>query len=613
MSRFDDSGDEPWVEHGDRFFNSYNEKLEATLLPEGTVAKSINKRFRDGVARPRKGSVIQGGNASQWNPAINPTIQGSGYFNDPTTGTEYIAIAIQNVSIPALPVTEFYLYNIAADSWQALPPFQVFNATGGVWISQAFDKLIFLPTWATAGTGAHQWTNIIVWDGTTLEWAQWNGVPTNDVIPPSRWGVPVSNRMVYWGTWFGGTANHYTQSGYKGDHLVISNIEDYANADFVNADFRINTGEADHIHTIIPYSYDTIIIFMHKSIHLLANFSAAQIAGQTPFSSATQELLTAYVGCGSIRSPIQVGQEVYFMSEGVGVMRLSEVLEKRLMARTLPVSDDIQPVIDRINWMYQDTIVSAAQDNYVFFAVPLDTSEVANAILVYNTTTSKWESVDELNIQWQDSLGHVNQFHIDNIVAAHVADTRRLFAIQNTPPMIFRLYEGTMDQVPGPIGSNGANIVDPQIWNPVADELETRDYGFVDQAGPNSYRRFERGTASFEPSAGTLTLITAMMDNGSMRVLGQDVNQPRLRAPIKRIDRSMSLNIQSPSGCNIIATSVESREIHRNAMVVGQPTARGILWFEGDVDPTTIPGGIPPAEINDLYLNEITGDVWVLQ
>jgi hypothetical protein len=271
-------------------------------------------------------------------------------------------------------------------------------------------------------------------------------------------------------------------------------------------------------------------------------------------------------------------------------------------------------VIDRINWPFQDTIVSAAQDNYLFWFVPLDSSPVPNAALVYNTTTSKWESVDEWHVIWEDGNGVTQYFCVNNVIQAHIADIRRLFAVQNVPPMVWRLYEGTQDQVPGPnIPISGPTVV-PPIFSPIADQIETRDYGFVDQAGPNSYRRFERGSVGFEPMEGTLTVVTAMMDNGTTRVMGQDINQPRLRAPIKKIDRSVSLKVESPSGCNVIATSVESREIKRNSMLVSLPVERGILWFEGTyADPNTIAGGIPPAIVNDLYLNEITGDVWVLQ
>jgi hypothetical protein len=302
------------------------------------------------------------------------------------------------------------------------------------------------------------------------------------------------------------------------------------------------------------------------------------------------------------------------MSEGVGVMRLSEVLEQRLMSRTLPVSDDIQPVIDRINWPSQDRIVSAAQDNYLFFAVPLDGSTVNNAILVYNTTTAKWESVDEFPITSNVTGAPA---HFENIIAAHIADVRRLIGVQTQPPMLWLMYEGNQDQIgwDNPQFSNGfptGNWGNP-TYQPITDEMETRDYGLVDQAGPNSYRRFERGSVGFDAPAGTNVKITAKMANGITRDFPAVLGKTRIRFPIKKIDRTMSLDItcnsSSSEDCNVVATSVESREIYRNAKTTPQ---RVNWWFRGIGDPNLIAGGIPPALPDDLYLDMATGDVWEL-
>lgn len=480
MSRWNDQLDDPWTEDGDRFFIGYNEKLNRINLPEGIVAKSRNKRFTDGTARPRSGTIMPAGNFYWYRSDNSIKFIGSAVYRNPNGAERLILVP----SSPIYGTQGISSYDVENNNYLTigLPPGMTFQPNWEIQFAQGFDKLIVLITgWTNEPpTSGHHVTNGMFWDGNestrVLQPFELSPDPELQIIPPSRWAWPVSNRIAYVGNFLPPQADPpFSMSGPVYDHVLLSDILDYANMDPIGGDFKINAGEGDHVHTILPYAYDTLIIFMHRSIHMLSNFSL-------DFSLAILEVLTSYMGCGSIRSPIQVGQEVYFMVERLGVFRLTEILERRLMARPLPISDDIQPVIDRINWPYQNKIVSAAEDNYLFFAVPLDQSTVANVILVLNTTTSKWETIDEFDIP---------NFAIDNILSVHFGGVRRLVAVQNGPPaLIYLLYEGTQDQTLFDVHSPRYTHID--------DMIETRGYGLKPDSGIAGFRNFRRGSIVIE-------------------------------------------------------------------------------------------------------------------
>jgi hypothetical protein len=57
---------------------------------------------------------------------------------------------------------------------------------------------------------------------------------------------------------------------------------------------------------------------------------------------------------------------------------------------TEPLSRNIGPLIDRVNWQYAYKISLGYWDNRLFVAVPMDNSVVCNTILVYNFVTQQW-------------------------------------------------------------------------------------------------------------------------------------------------------------------------------------------------------------------------------
>lgn len=653
MGRFSSYGklDSPWSEEGDRYFIGYNSKLHPSQLPEGIVAKSVNKRFRNAKAAPRGGTIMVPGNTHWFSQSGQTKFTGSFVFNNPSALERLIVvpeptqgISQGTVGIAAYDVNTDNYLTIATPNSEIIPP----DTT--VWFAQGFDKLIAMVAGMIHGnqnpgnSNPPSFTNVMTWDGNEAlnggRVFKWLELPENTelaIIPPCLWAWPVSDRIAYvpimfWdGTYLANGYPHW--QGNRGDCLILSDTLDYGAYDPVLGNFRINSGQADRIVSVIPYAYDTLVIGMTRSIHLLSNFSV-------DFNLATQEVLTNYVGICGIRAWIQIGQEIHFMSEKRGVFKLTEVLEKRLMAHPLPISDQIQTDIDRINWAKATANIHSTvaeeiiglisvetEDNYVYWAVPLDGSSVCNALLVYNTTTSQWETIDQFDIP---------NFRIDNLLAVHIGGVRRVVAIQNGPPaIVYLLNEGTVDQTLW-------DVINPAFTD-IADMIRTRAYGISPEGGPTGFRNFRRGGVAMEtlnPNV-KITAIAegvleekvvresitkdfhkyyplgkpdfdplALPDDDSKRedystsgtpssphYEGQDFSQmppgsvsdglirpmspvpnptvvgvvpqmSRERFPIRMVDRSLQLQIENTQGqCTVLATSVESFEAKRNARV----------------------------------------------
>ena len=94
---------------------------------------------------------------------------------------------------------------------------------------------------------------------------------------------------------------------------------------------------------------------------------------------------------------VQVGSDVVFLSSKRGVTSLGIADSGKVTAIDLPLSDPIQPLINRINWNYAQNSCLAFHNNRLYVAVPLDGSTINNAILVYDFLAKAWAGYDDGN------------------------------------------------------------------------------------------------------------------------------------------------------------------------------------------------------------------------
>lgn len=360
-------GDQPLQMDLDTGFVGWNDRLDPSLLrsgagfsngqePAGLVSAAGNNRFISSQAETRPVSVMP----VHFNPSFGGLL-GAGIYSDPN-GREWMALATAD---------KVWLCADRCNRQQISLPAGV--VLGGlVEFTQAFGLLV-------------------LWRGRTLEPLIWNGDrarafyvgsnPPPDLAnpeaprflkptPPGEYGVVAADRL-----WV------VTER----DTIAWSDLLDYNAFDLALNTARLNSGEDDEITALFPIEKN-IIVWKSQSIFILSG-----ITGNMADLSAQQ--INRNIGCLARRSVAQVGSDVIWLAEG-GVYRLSQSNEARLLSNAVPLSNDIENTMRRINWSAAAGACGTVHGRYYYLAVPLDHSAFNNAILVYDTVSGYWQGID---------------------------------------------------------------------------------------------------------------------------------------------------------------------------------------------------------------------------
>jgi hypothetical protein len=334
-------GDSGWV--------GVDMRREPSQLPPGFASEAINMRFRNGVAETRKGFVrltwankISAGSVQPWGD-----IDGIGEFKDPNTLATYLVVSAGS-SITYI--------TRQCSSASALSVPSGYTAADSTTFTQAFDTLVMfrgatLPplSMPTIDTGFQEIAQ-------TIEGTYTNPIPNADrgLFFQNRLFIPSNN-----------------------DEIVISDFGDYTRYLPVVNQLRINQGSSDSIVNIAKFNDTTMIVFKDHSIYALNN-----IFGD--LNTAYQDLITDQFGLIAADSLSHCGQDLLFLSE-MGVMSLRQTEDNKIHSVLVPLSEPIQPLIDRINWRYAANAQGAYWDNKYYLAVPLDEAEILGPELVAGT------------------------------------------------------------------------------------------------------------------------------------------------------------------------------------------------------------------------------------
>ena len=193
------------------------------------------------------------------------------------------------------------------------------------------------------------------------------------------------------------------------DEVIISDILDSDTYDQIYGQYRFNAGTADFNVALHSFSDDKLLVFNRNSIHLVSG------AGQ----GASVQLITNEVGCVARQSIVQIGNNVMFLSDN-GVYGANFQDLYNLRGNEVPLSSSINPTIERINRSVWDKSVAVYFDNRYYIAVPLDGSQVNNAILIFNFLNKQWESIDSTS----DS-----NWNIANLIVAGKENARAVYAV----------------------------------------------------------------------------------------------------------------------------------------------------------------------------------------
>ena len=216
----------------------------------------------------------------------------------------------------------------------------------------------------------------------------------------------------------------YTTSGTAGsptitsrsilDEIIASDILDQNTYDQIYGNYRIASGGADRVVAIQPFSEDNLVVFNRNTIHLIRGVTGA-------LEETVVQEITREVGCLARKSVVQVGNQIFFLSDN-GVYAVSFEDLYNLRGASIPLSESIDPIIKRINKDYAYKAVAIYHDNRYYLSVPLDSSTVNNTILVYNFLNNGWESVDTVAAAGWD---------IENLIRAGAGSLNKLYAVNS--------------------------------------------------------------------------------------------------------------------------------------------------------------------------------------
>lgn len=161
--------------------------------------------------------------------------------------------------------------------------------------------------------------------------------------------------------------------------ILDASIWDSANSIIVNAD------DGDEITAIVQYYQNRIIVFKKKRI-----FQITIPPDATSGADWSVELISNNTGCVAEGSAVQVNSDIFFLSDD-GIRSLVRSVADDFTSVGLPVSEVIKDVIQKINQAKIGISTASFYDNRYFLAVPAESNDYNDTLIVYNTTLGAFE------------------------------------------------------------------------------------------------------------------------------------------------------------------------------------------------------------------------------
>ncbi len=263
---------------------------------------------------------------------------------------------------------------------------------------------------------------------------------------------------------------------------------------------RLFPGTADFIQGFFSFAEDKLIIFNRNSIFVYSP--------TVDLASMNKALITKELGLVARNSVVQVGNNILFLSDN-GIYGVSFQDLYNLRGNDSPLSEAIDPIIQRLNKDVWHKSVAVYFDNRYYIAVPskdYNNSDKLNVILIFNFLNKKWESLDYVNPI--SNQGVASNWDIQNLIVAGNGDARGVYAV-NSLGGLHRLdsTEVGEDSIIDQIGATATTLN-------TKGKLRTRQFNFQN-VGRKKWNDFEVQTesSSAEASDFDMTFTTENLDN----------------------------------------------------------------------------------------------------
>jgi hypothetical protein len=454
---------------------------DRSMLQQGMLARAENKRLKFGSIDRRLGTSFP----SDFNPVFTNTLSGSAIYNNPN-GEEVMLVAQLNANF-------VWQLQFGKDARQI--PIAAGGTTGAYNVNfvQAFDKVIMCSPWTTA----------LQWDGLSAGgFAAFAAAGSGRTGITNGWaGTPFENRVLYY------YPNH-PNTPYR-DQLIASDTLTYNQYLDPSFKFRINAGQSSKMTCVAPYFKGAVVCFMTHSVNLLQDFTVETTVGAGIVATgpggagqlASQRLLNDRVNGIGLYLPCLFGSDLIFLSRPAGFYKLSQIVQDEIATEPRPISEKVQPLIDRINWpVAANSACSAVLGDYCFFALPRDGAAYNNMIMVFNGVSNEWESAPDYFLD--------ATFSISRLLVTYYDNAPRLFALDYINRRIYLLYDGITDEI------NGNSL-------PVHDLWESRGYVCGDSARFKRFTRVKIGMRTVDPDMVITSLVDGVNEQKQLGVINK--------------------------------------------------------------------------------------------
>lgn len=347
-----------------------NSKSHPTSLPDDQAVKISNYLLKQGALAVRRPGTT---NVMDANQTITGSILGLGYWNPRVNPVDRKMVAASENAF-----------------WQWTGTGQWTQMSGGN--PQGTGRVRFIqgerndPSFENVG-----W---FVQDGST-EVLEFDGTGVLTVVSGGNTGsstsVPTCKDAIFWlgRLWV-------AEDGDQNGLIRYSEIGQPTNFD-LSKGFTIDP--KDELVRIVQWFNAGILVFNRSSIWVLA---IDQANFEIEFFDNTQiEQLNREIGCVAGETVSQAGVDFFFLSRH-GVNRLSKTERDKAVGVSVPISDEIESEINRINWTAVDKACATVWDSFYLLSVPVDNSTENNLVLVYDIREEAWTTIEGWKVgSWQ--------------------------------------------------------------------------------------------------------------------------------------------------------------------------------------------------------------------
>jgi len=210
----------------------------------------------------------------------------------------------------------------------------------------------------------------------------------SDIMPNSEAAIYIQNRIAVITTYDQSTFGYAS----KPDFVFFSDILDEKHTYF-SQQLRINQGDDSILVDLVKMNENQILAFKDKNVSLLTGVVVGD--GNALGQSLAQQTLIGNYGLAARGAAVMVGTDCYFYASRRGIVSITQTEQNKARGVDVPLSEAIQPIIDRVDSRHEDKIRLAFNDNKLYAALPLDDGSNGNtAIVVFDFIQGQWQSLD---------------------------------------------------------------------------------------------------------------------------------------------------------------------------------------------------------------------------